>query len=588
MKFSVLALDYDGTIATEGVLDPDVRAAIIETRARGIVVLLVTGRILSDLRQAAGDLDFADAVVAENGAVLAFPNGHSMLIGHLPPQVFFDELRRRGIGFRKGQCIVEADAGSAPQILAVIRELELPLALLFNRSRLMVLPQAISKSTGLRKALNAFRLSTHNAIGIGDAENDNDLLAECEIAVAVSWGSAALQKQANEIVHGDGPRAVAAYIRQVSKETRLPFDRIGRHRISLGTAEDGRPLAIAIHGRNMLVVGEPQSGKSWATGLACEQMILQGYCVCVIDPEGDYSGLEALPGVVVLGGEDPPPDIPDVARALQHFDLSVVVDLSRVPYEEKVSYLKTLLPMLASLRRATGLPHRIVVDEAHYFLHEPDVKQLLDLELGAYALVTYRPSDLYPDLRKAMDVVVAKRLTNPQEVQTLLTMVKGRDVEPEWATTLRALAPSEAAILPGSDEAEGKLRRFTLLPRLTPHVRHKTKYFDVQLAGGQEFVFTDHGKAVGPPARSLKQFLALLASTPVASVGEHARRGDFSRWIANVFHDNRLASDVRKIEQRYRLGHLEDVRESMSQLIQERYRFSSDRALYSPATSNLS
>ncbi|MFZ0418539.1 MAG: HAD hydrolase family protein [Candidatus Sulfotelmatobacter sp.] len=588
MKFSVLALDYDGTIATEGVLDPDVRAAIIETRARGTVVLLVTGRILSDLRQAAGDLDFADAVVAENGAVLAFPNGYSMLIGHLPPQVFFDELRRRGIGFRKGQCIVEADAGSAPQILAVIRELELPLALLFNRSRLMVLPQAISKSTGLRKALNAFRLSTHNAIGIGDAENDNDLLAECEIAVAVSWGSAALQKQANEIVHGDGPRAVAAYIRQVSKETRLPFDRIGRHRISLGTAEDGRPLAIAIHGRNMLVVGEPQSGKSWATGLACEQMILQGYCVCVIDPEGDYSGLEALPGVVVLGGEDPPPDIPDVARALQHFDLSVVVDLSRVPYEEKVSYLKTLLPMLASLRRATGLPHRIVVDEAHYFLHEPDVKQLLDLELGAYALVTYRPSDLYPDLRKAMDVVVAKRLTNPQEVQTLLTMVKGRDVEPEWATTLRALAPSEAAILPGSDEAEGKLRRFTLLPRLTPHVRHKTKYFDVQLAGGQEFVFTDHGKAVGLPARSLKQFLALLASTPVASVGEHARRGDFSRWIANVFHDNRLASDVRKIEQRYRLGHLEDVRESMSQLIQERYRFSSDRALYSPATSNLS
>ncbi len=490
--------------------------------------------------------------------------------------------------FRKGQCILEADAGSAPQILAVIRELELPLALLFNRSRLIVLPQAISKSTGLRKALNAFRLSTHNAIGIGDAENDNDLLAECEIAVAVSWGSAALQKQANEIVHGDGPRAVAAYIRQVSKETRLPFDRIGRHRISLGTAEDGRPLAIAIHGRNMLVVGEPQSGKSWATGLACEQMILQGYCVCVIDPEGDYSGLEALPGVVVLGGEDPPPDIPDVARALQHFDLSVVVDLSRVPYEEKVSYLKTLLPMLASLRRATGLPHRIVVDEAHYFLHEPDVKQLLDLELGAYALVTYRPSDLYPDLRKAMDVVVAKRLTNPQEVQTLLTMVKGRDVEPEWATTLRALAPSEAAILPGSDEAEGKLRRFTLLPRLTPHVRHKTKYFDVQLAGGQEFVFTDHGKAVGLPARSLKQFLALLASTPVASVGEHARRGDFSRWIANVFHDNRLASDVRKIEQRYRLGHLEDVRESMSQLIQERYRFSSDRALYSPATSNLS
>jgi len=391
MKFGVLALDYDGTIARDGVLDPDVKAAIVEARARGIVVAIVTGRILSELRQAAGDLEFVDAVVAENGAVLAFPNGQSRLIGHPPPQVFLDELRRRGIEFKTGRCVVEADASAAPRILAVIRELELPLVMLFNRSQLMVLPQAISKGTGLREALNALRLSVHNAIAIGDAENDHDLLAECEIAVAVSWGSTALQKEANEIVRGDGPRAVAAYIRQVAKETRLPHDRIGRHRITVGTAEDGRPLSIAVHGRNILVVGEPQSGKSWVTGLACEQMILQGYCVCVIDPEGDYGGLEALPGVLVMGGDGPPPDIPDVARALRHFDLSVVVDLSRAHYEEKVSYLKALLPMLASLRRTTGLPHRIVVDEAHYFLREPTS--------SSYWMLSWAPTRLSPIAR---------------------------------------------------------------------------------------------------------------------------------------------------------------------------------------------
>src|SRR5208283_1972047 len=112
----------------------------------------------------------------------------------------------------------------------------------------------------------------------------------------------------------------------------------------------------------------------------CEQMILRGYCLCVIDPEGDYGTLESLPGVVVMGGEDQPPELPDVARALRHFDLSVVLDSSRMLYEEKVRYLLALLPMLASLRRATGLPHRIVVDEAHYFLHEPNVKELLDFD----------------------------------------------------------------------------------------------------------------------------------------------------------------------------------------------------------------
>ena len=464
MKFGVLALDYDGTIARDGALDPDVRAAITAARARGIVVILVTGRILSDLKQSAGDLEFVDAVVGENGAVLAFPNGQSRLIGDPPPQVFLEELSRLGIEFKTGQCIVEADAALAPRILAAIRELELPLVLLFNRSRLMILPQAISKGTGLRAALNTLRLSAHNAIAIGDAENDHDLLAACEIAVAVGWGSAALQKEADEILRGEGPPAVAAYIQRAAQEMRLPLDRIGRHRMALGTAEDGRPLSLAVHGRDILVVGDPQSGKSWVTGLACEQMILQGYCVCVIDPEGDYSALESLPGVVVLGGDGPMPDIPDVARALRHFDLSVVVDLSRTPYEEKVIYLKALLPMLASLRRTTGLPHRIVVDEAHYFLHEPNVKQLLDIELGAYTLVTYRPSDLHPDLRRGIEAVIVKRLTCSQEVQTLLTMVGNRDVEQKWTLALGALADNEAALLPGIQEAEGKLRRFRLLP----------------------------------------------------------------------------------------------------------------------------
>lgn len=207
MKFSVLALDYDGTIAREGILDSDVRTAIDEARSSGIAVILVTGRILSDLQRVAGDLQFADAVAAENGAILGFRNGHSWLSGHPPPPIFLDELRRRAINFVAGQCIVEVDATLAPQILEVIREFELPLVLLFNRSRLMVLPQAISKATGLRQVLAAMRLSAHNAIAIGDAENDHDLLAACEIGVAVGWGSPVLQKYADEIVHGDGPSA---------------------------------------------------------------------------------------------------------------------------------------------------------------------------------------------------------------------------------------------------------------------------------------------------------------------------------------------------------------------------------------------
>ena len=40
-----------------GALDPDVRSAIAEVRSRGIAVVLVTGRILEELRQIMGGLD---------------------------------------------------------------------------------------------------------------------------------------------------------------------------------------------------------------------------------------------------------------------------------------------------------------------------------------------------------------------------------------------------------------------------------------------------------------------------------------------------------------------------------------------------
>src|SRR2546430_11434817 len=36
----------------------------------------------------------------------------------------------------------------------------------------------------------------------------------------------------------------------------------------------------------------PISGKSWIAGLLCEQLALQRYSLCVVDPEGDYRALE--------------------------------------------------------------------------------------------------------------------------------------------------------------------------------------------------------------------------------------------------------------------------------------------------------
>jgi hypothetical protein len=150
-------------------------------------------------------------------------------------------------------------------------------------------------------------------------------------------------------------------------------------------------------------------------------------------------------------------------------------------------------------------------------------------------------------------------------------MVGNATVASEWQAILAGLEMDEAVLLPGIEEAEGTLARFRLLPRLTTHVRHKSKYVDVQLIEGRGFVFTDSGRPVAAPVRTLKEFVCVLETLPLTVLEEHARRGDFSRWIADVFHDHVLASAIRKVEQRCRLGHTQNLYSSLAYSIEERY-----------------
>jgi hydroxymethylpyrimidine pyrophosphatase-like HAD family hydrolase len=577
VKFSVLALDYDGTIARDGVLDPEVRKAIAELRAQEIVVLIVTGRILEELRRVAGDLHFVDAIVAENGAVIEFPaSGYSAVVAKPPPPSFLEELRREGVPFEAGQVIVDTDAGEAPTVLGILRNLELPLVLVFNRGRLMVLPQTISKATGVREALKVLRLSPHNAVAIGDAENDHELLQACEVGAAVAWGSQALKSSADYVLPGNGPAAVAGYIRDLARQRLIPARLKTRRRLMLGHTDDGHPMALAVHGRNVLVAGDPKSGKSWVAGLLCEQLILYGYCLCIIDPEGDYTSLEALPGVVVFGGADPLPRPRDLLRALRHPDGSVVIDLSHTPHEEKLDYLRTLLPSLAKLRRLTGLPHRIIVDEAHYFLHDANVPELLDLELNGYTLVSYRPSKLRHDLLAASEAIVVTRESDPREVRALLALCRAREggrSEQEFEQLFGSLVIGEAAALPVTEEAEGQMRRIRLAPRLTPHVRHFAKYIDIPVTEGRAFVFWRDGSPAGRQARTLREFVAVIEQAADAALDGHLRRRDFSHWIAEVFGDYPLANSVRRLEDEYSGGRLADVTASLSEVVRSRYEF---------------
>ena len=85
------------------------------------------------------------------------------------------------------------------------------------------------------------------------------------------------------------------------------------------------------------------------------------------------------------------------------------------------------------------------------------------------------------------------------------------------------------------------------------------------------FVFTCNGSRIGSSARTLKEFVAMMARLPAASIDGHTRNSDFSSWIADVFGDQPLAAELRKVEREYRRGQVTNLVESLIAPIRERY-----------------
>jgi hydroxymethylpyrimidine pyrophosphatase-like HAD family hydrolase len=572
MKLSVIALDYDGTISRHDRLDTSTIEAIADARRRGVAVMLVSGRRLDDLRRVAGDLHFVDGVVAENGAVIHFPDGGLTTTLAPPiPSTFVTRLREEGIPFQAGQCLVEADASAATRMLDAIRDLELPLVLVFNRSRVMALAQGISKATGVSAALEALGKSPRNAVAVGDAENDHELLRLVEVGAAVEWGTPSLRAAADIVIDGDGPVAVGEFVRRVAATGRLPAVARARRRLMLGHTDDGREFSLAVRGRNVLIMGETKSGKSWLAGLLCERLILHGYSLCVIDPEGDYRTLDALRGIKVLGGEGDPPTPRALLHALRYPDRSLVIDLSCMEHKAKREYIRSVLPALNVMRRRTGIPHRIIVDEGHYFLQDAVEHNLLDLDFNGYTVVTYWPSQLPRDLVAATEVILVTRESNRAEIDALRQHCTACDhLSASAWDILPNLQIHQAVALPVTTEARSDLRVFTIGERLTPHVRHRQKYVDVPVAGARAFVFRTNG-APGSRAQTLREFVMLLDQLDISRAEGYLRRGDFSRWIADVFGDHALARELQGHERQYAQSRSADAVARIAAAIKSRY-----------------
>ncbi len=201
---------------------------------------------------------------------------------------------------------------------------------------------------------------------------------------------------------------------------------------------------------------------------------------------------------------------------------------------------------------------------------------LLDLDMGGYTLVTYRASKLPGDLLKTCEAIIVTRESDPLEVRALRALCRsceGPKSESEWARIFERLVIGEAVALPITEEAAGDLRRIRLAPRLTPHVRHLSKYVDLPVSERRGFVFWRDGAPSGRPARTLREFVSIVEQAPISALDGHLRRHDFSNWIGGVFGDYPLAKTVRQIEEGYLAGDGTGAAADLARAVRARYEF---------------
>ncbi|GAB4229227.1 MAG: hypothetical protein Kow0049_10690 [Stanieria sp.] len=205
MNYLAIASDYDGTLATEGKVDLATLNAVNQWQESGRKFILVTGRRINSLKTVFEAINICDYIVAENGAVLYHPQSQTSHLLCQPASIkLIEKLQQKGIkNIAVGEAIVATWQPHEEIVRETIAELNLSLEIILNKRAIMILPTGINKASGLELALNKLNLTSPEVIGVGDAENDLDLLKYSGLGVAVGNALPEVKQQADWITQGE-------------------------------------------------------------------------------------------------------------------------------------------------------------------------------------------------------------------------------------------------------------------------------------------------------------------------------------------------------------------------------------------------
>jgi hydroxymethylpyrimidine pyrophosphatase-like HAD family hydrolase len=583
MRYHLLATDYDGTLTTDGTIGAETVAALKDVLATGRRLVLVTGRDLDDLLSVYPDLSIFERVVAENGALLYRPaTKERRALAEPPPPALLASLRRRGVTpLSQGEVIVATREPYETVVLETIRELGLELQVIFNKGAVMILPAGVNKATGLTAALRELKISPHNVVGVGDAENDHSFLRLCERSAAVGGALPAVRDTADLALQGYADAGVrelaAALVAHDLQSTRSP----PRQQLTFGDDGRGTPVKLEPYGSCILVCGASASGKSTVARRIVESLTELEYQFCIIDPEGDY---EEQPKAVVVGKPDAEPSREEAIQLLEDYGVNGVVCMTGVPISDRPRYFAALLTDLLQLRARYGRPHWLVIDEAHHLFpadwEAPN--SLLPESLVNVMLVTVHPELLSPELQQRVTHFIGVGPTAPELLEQF-TAARGTPMSraPESDAPETELTVGEV-LLYGC--ADASCRRVRIEPPSAEHRRHTRKYAVGQLPPDRSFYFRGPEAKLNLRAQNLLHFLELAAGVDDDTWTYHFRRADYSRWFRDVIKDPELAAAAATVE-RDRFLSRADALAALQAAIESRYTLPADAPLPVPGAS---
>lgn len=196
-KFHVLVTDVDGTITTpENRLHLPAIEVIWKLENRGIHVVFCSGNILCSLLTLGFYLGISGPVIAENGGVIMRSGWEKPVIlgsKELPlkalkilKETFGDRIKETDDQFYRFTDVVIRRTIDRESILKTLKEEGIKINVLDSGYAIHLCDPRVDKAVGVRKAIETLGYQPEDAVGIGDGQNDVELIREVGYGIALN------------------------------------------------------------------------------------------------------------------------------------------------------------------------------------------------------------------------------------------------------------------------------------------------------------------------------------------------------------------------------------------------------------------